>query len=129
MPAFFSLLLLDPKLRTARRFCAIAFYLAIVIVGSIPGARAEIGEYAPGVVLHSLAYAFLTVLWFTGSSGSMLARTLKSLLTVAMMGAVDELVQSFLPYRVADVADWAVDCTAAAVACLLLWALLPKTSS
>jgi VanZ family protein len=35
-------------------------------------------------------------------------------------------VQSFFPYRGADIRDWMVDCGAALVTCLLLSALLPK---
>ena len=70
MPALLSLLVLDPKLRKLRYGCALLIYAAILVLGSIPGARAEIGHYATGVVLHSLAYAVLTFLVFTGSGGS-----------------------------------------------------------
>ena len=41
------------------------------------------------------------------------------------MGAVDELVQSLLPYRRGAVADWLVDCNAAVMVAGLLWAFLP----
>jgi VanZ family protein len=126
MPAFLYLLVLDPKLRTLRRALAVALYLTIVVTGSIPGARAEIGHYASGLVLHSLAYATLAFLWFTGSSGSAPARAAKAVLAVAAMGAGDEFVQSFFPYRGADVHDWLVDCASASVISALLWALLPK---
>lgn len=112
-----------------RCLCAIALYLAIVIMGSIPGARSQIGVYAPGVVLHSLAYATLAFLWFTGSSGSPAVRTAKAMLAVAGMGALDELVQSFFPYRGAAVGDWMVDCGAGAVTCALLWAFLPRAGA
>ncbi len=121
-----SSLLFDPKLRHARRFGAIALYLAIIVAGSIPGARAEIGNYASGLVLHALAYAALAFLWFTGSAGSPATRAGKALLAVAAMGAGDELVQSFLPYRVGDVRDWLVDCSAALVTCALLWAVMSR---
>jgi hypothetical protein len=126
MPALLYLLVLDPKLRKLRCAAAIALYLTIVITGSIPGARAAIGTYAPGVVLHSLAYAFLAFLWFAGSGGSAPVRAAKAVLAVAVMGAGDEFVQSFFPYRGADVHDWLVDCTAAIITSALLWALLPK---
>jgi VanZ family protein len=126
MPALFSLLVLDPKLRKLRYGCALLIYAAILVMGSIPGARAEIGQYATGLVLHSLAYAVLTFLVFTGSTGSARRRALKSVLTVALMGAGDELLQSFFPYRGAAVSDWLVDCNAAILTSALLWALLPK---
>jgi VanZ family protein len=126
MAAFLYLTLFDPALRKVRLCCAIAMYAAIVGMGSIPGARAEIGQYAPGVVLHVLAYAGLTFLLFIGYTGSGRARAMKALLTVAVMGAGDELVQSFLPYRSGTLSDWMIDCGAAGLSAALLWAFLPK---
>jgi VanZ family protein len=126
MPALFALLVLDPKLRKLRLGCALLIYAAILVMGSIPGARAQIGLYATGVVLHSLAYAILTFLLFIGSTGSARSRALKSVLAVVLMGAGDELLQSLFSYRGAAVADFLVDCTAAVVTATLLWALLPK---
>ena len=41
------------------------------------------------------------------------------------MGAIDETVQSFLPYRHGTVTDWMIDSSAALVTAGLLWALLP----
>jgi VanZ family protein len=128
MPAFLYLLVLDPKLRAARRALAIILYLTIVVAGSVPGARAEIGHYATGVVLHSLAYAGLAFLWFTGSAGSAGARAAKAVLAIAVMGALDEFVQSFFPYRGPDVHDWMVDCASALVTSALLAAVLPKAA-
>ena len=128
MPAFLYLLMLDPRLRILRCAAAIALYLTIVVTGSIPGARAEIGHYASGLVLHSLAYASLAFLWFTGSSGPGAARAAKAVLAVAVMGAGDEFVQSFFPYRGADIHDWMVDCASAIVTSALLWAMLPRPS-
>ncbi|MFC0135275.1 hypothetical protein CR105_20810 [Massilia eurypsychrophila] len=129
MHALFSLLVLDPKLRKLRYFCALLIYAAILVMGSIPGARAEIGHYATGVVLHSLAYAGLTLLVFTGSEGSLRSRALKAVLTVALMGAGDELLQSLFPYRGASIGDWLVDCSAATLTSALLWAVLPNMAS
>ena len=113
-------LLSNPRVRLLCLGSATTMYLAILVAGSIPGARADIGEVAPGAVLHSIAYAVLASLWFLGSTGSAPARSLKAVLAVAAMGAGDEYVQSFFPYRHADVRDWAVDCTAAIVATSLL---------
>jgi VanZ family protein len=127
MNAMLSQLLLHPRLRFACLACAILMYLAIVVAGNIPGARADIGQYAPGVVLHSTAYAILTTLCFLGSRGGPAARSAKAVLAIALMGAGDELIQSFFPYRGADVRDWAVDCGAAILTVLLLCAMLPKT--
>lgn len=128
MPALLHLALLDPRLNKLRYAAAIAMFLSIVVTGSIPGARAEVGHYAPGVVLHALAYATLALLWFTASRGSAASRSLAAVLAVAIMGAIDELVQSMFPYRGADVRDWLVDCSAAIVTCAILWLVLPKAA-
>lgn len=103
-------------------------YLTIITVGNIPGARADIGTYAPGAVLHSLAYAVLAALWFVGSRGTAATRAGKAVLTVAVMGACDETIQSFFPYRGASVRDWAVDVAAAIVASALLCLLTPRSA-
>lgn len=128
MPQFLSYLLLDPRLNKLRYAAAILIFLSIVITGSIPGARAGIGHYAPGVVLHSSAYAGLALLWFTASSGSAASRTLATVLAIAVMGGIDEGVQSLFPYRGADVRDWIVDCSSALLTCAILWMVLPKAA-
>ena len=70
MRALFHRLLVDPGLRPWRLRGATLLYLAILIMGSIPGARAELGQLASGLVLHSLAYATITFLLVTGLDGS-----------------------------------------------------------
>lgn len=127
MPSLLHLLLLDARLRKMRYAAAILLFLAIVIAGSIPGARADLGHYASGVVLHSAAYATLALLWYTASRGNAVARSLAAVAAIAAMGAIDEFVQSFFPYRGADVHDWMVDCCAAIVTCAILSLVLPKT--
>ena len=125
MPDLLSLLLLDPRLRSARIKLALLLYAGVIVLGSIPGARAEVGEFAPGVVLHSLAYAFLTLLWFLGSTGSRPVRATKAVLAIALMGAADEFVQSFLPYRSGAVRDWMVDVSAALLTSTALALVVP----
>jgi hypothetical protein len=116
-------LLLTSDHARLRYWGAMALFALIVIVGSIPGARADAAEVASGVVLHSCAYAVLAFLIFTGSRGTPAQRAPKAVLTIAAMGAIDEFVQSFLPYRHGAIGDWVVDCTAALVTATLLWAL------
>lgn len=129
MTALLRLLFVDPALARMRiRLAAIA-YLALLVVGSIPGARADIGHLASGPVLHSVAYAGLTLLIFTGASGSAARRALTSVLAIAAMGAFDEFVQSFFPYRGAAVGDWMVDCVAAVVSAALLCLVWPSSSA
>lgn len=115
--------ILTPSHASLRYRTALILYCLILILGSIPGARADIGQVASGLVLHSCAYAGITFLLFTGGSGNLMARAAKAVLTVAAMGALDECVQSFFPYRHAAVSDWVVDVTSAAVTATVMWAL------
>ena len=128
MTMYLSTFLHNPPRRPLYLAAAIVMYLTIITTGNIPGERADIGAYAPGAVLHSIAYAMLAALWFTGSRGSPLARAGKAVLAVAVMGAGDEFGQGFFPYRGADVRDWAVDVGAAIVATSLLTLLTARTA-
>lgn len=96
-----------------RTGAAIALYLLILALGSIPGARQEIGMLAPGLVLHALAYGTIAFLLFDFDAAAPLRRGGAVLLVVAAMGAGDELLQALLPYRVGSWADWLVDVSAA----------------
>lgn len=120
MPALSSLLQPEPNVRRALHGLALLVLAGIVVAGSIPGARAEVGTYASGVVLHGLTYAGLATLWFLGSTGTPVQRALKAMLAIALMGAFDEWVQSFFPYRSGDIRDWLVDVSAATFASTVL---------
>lgn len=99
---------------------AIALFGLIVVLGSIPGARDEIGQLASGWVLHSIAYAVLAALTFVALSGAPSRRAILAVVAIALMGAIDEGVQSLFPYRHAAVSDWLVDVAAGAVASVAL---------
>jgi VanZ family protein len=116
-------LLLTSSHSRLRYGSAIVLYLLILILGSIPGARQDIGNVASGLILHSLAYAGLTFLIFTGGKGTSSQRAGKAVLTIALMGALDEMVQSLFPYRHGAIADWLVDCNAALLTAGFMWAL------
>ncbi len=120
-----SHLLFHDRFRRWRLRAALAMFVAILIAGSIPGARAEIGMLARGLILHSVAYGVLTFLLYTGMTGARTARAWRSVLAIAAMGATDELLQSLLPYRVGALSDLGVDVTAALVVASLLWHFLP----
>ena len=111
-------------------FCfrsAMLLYVLILVLGSIPGARHEIGAFATGAVLHSLAYAGLTVLLFIGQrTESATGRAVNAVLITAAMADGDEFVQSFLPYRGASVLDWLVDISASLVAATALCVVYPR---
>jgi hypothetical protein len=120
-----TLLVLDDRLRVRRFQAALAMCAAILIAGSIPGARAEIANLASGLVLHSIAYSCITFLLYTGMTGTRRDRMVRAVLIVMLMGAADELLQSFLPYRTGALTDWLVDCSAALVTGGLLAAFFP----
>jgi hypothetical protein len=125
MPPFLSQLVLDERLRRVRFGVALLLFALIVAIGSIPGARAEIAHVASGIILHSVAYACVTFLLYTGSAGTRAQRAAKAVLGVMLMGAIDESVQSFLPYRTGALTDWMIDTSSALLTAGLLWALLP----
>ena len=125
MSSILSTLVLDERLRRRRLYSAFLMFAAILIMGSVPGARAEIGQFGSGVVLHSIAYGSLAFLLYTGTTGSRSRRALRAVLIVACMGALDECIQSFLPYRTGSPLDWLVDCGAASVTASLLWRFMP----
>ena len=105
---------------------ALFLYALVILIGDIPGARADVGQYASGVVLHSFGYGVLTLILFSGIAGSMGRRALLAVLMVMAMGALDEFIQSFLPYRRGAVSDWLVDITAATAVAAPLYFLWPK---
>ena len=129
MRQFLSAFFLDDGLRVPRFVCAVALFAIIVVLGSIPGARSEVGNLASGVVLHSVAYSIITILLYTGTDGTRRYRLVRTVLTVAAMGAVDEMVQTLLPYRRGAVLDWLIDCTASLATGSMLYWFLPQRSA
>lgn len=129
MSSILSTLVLDERLRRRRFYSAFLMFATIVAAGAIPGARAEIGQYGSGIVLHSVAYASLTFLLYTGTTGSRGRRAVRAVLIVMLMGALDECVQAFLPYRRGALGDWLVDCAASLVTAALLWRFMPEPIS
>lgn len=121
----------DPKYQTSRLRAAFIFYFLIIALGSVPHARAMIGQLAPGVILHSVAYALITILLFSSIKGALIKKSAQTLLTVALMGALDEGVQSFFSYRTASIGDWFVDCSASLITILVLvtiWPVNPRST-
>lgn len=103
----------DKHIDTVLFRAGLALYLAVIILGSIPGARDEIGEVASGFVLHFATYACIAFLLACGAAGNATAKAVKAFCIVAVMGAVDEAIQSFLPYRDGAITDWMIDIGAA----------------
>ncbi|AQR68123.1 hypothetical protein BZG29_06975 [Janthinobacterium sp. LM6] len=126
MPAPLPELCFADRYERLRYRTALVLYVLVILIGDIPGVRADVGQYASGGVLHSVGYGVLALILFSGTRGGMARRALLSVLMVAAMGALDEFIQSFLPYRRGAVSDWVVDVTAATAVCLPLYFLWPK---
>jgi len=105
---------------------AFVLFFLILILGNIPGARENVGQYASGGVLHAFAYSVIAYLLFSGYKGTGFERTAAAVLIVAGMGALDEYVQSFFPYRGASVGDWLVDVLSSIGTSALLYACYPR---
>jgi VanZ family protein len=102
------------------RFClaaAIVFFLAMLAVGSIPGKAQALNREFGDKLLHLIAYACLAGAIFLAFSRHRAAITLAS---VALLGGLDEFIQSFFPYRSSNLADLLTDLTAAVLAIALL---------
>lgn len=113
-------LTLGDRYRHFRFRCGILVYLAVLLFGSIPGARAELGEVATGLFLHTAAYGLITFLLFTGAVSRASPAPTKTFLIVALMGALDEMIQALLPYRTGSINDWLVDVNAAFIGLLVM---------
>lgn len=126
MRPLLALLIHDARYRKLEFRAAFVLYLAVLVFGSIPGARAGVGAFASGLVLHALTYCVIALLLFSGANGSAWRKALMSFLIVAAMGAGDECVQSFFSYRTASVTDWLVDISAAFFTSALLLLIWPR---
>jgi VanZ family protein len=122
MRAFVTLLVPDEQYERFMFRSACILYTAVILLGSIPGARTEIGEVASGLALHFFTYACIALLLACGLRGGAKRKAAKAFAIVAVMGAVDEFVQSYLPYRTAALTDWYVDISAGFLTALLYWA-------
>jgi VanZ family protein len=110
---------------TPRRCLAVAFvfFALMVAIGAIPGEATALSATVPDKLLHFTAYASLTCLIYAGLTGRPLSRAMRTLLAIALLGGLDEAIQSFMPYRSADWADWEFDMLAA-LSCVVVLALL-----
>jgi hypothetical protein len=89
--------------------------LAVAIVSLLVGGNqsAAVGLLRPpwDKVAHLVAYAGFATLFIVATAG--IAPTWVAILFIALLGAVDETVQSYVPGRSADLLDWLTDVTAA----------------
>lgn len=86
------------------------FFAVLITVGNLPGLAAEMSDAFGDKRLHLLAYAFLTGLIYLSVNRR---PALVAMLTVTALGALDESIQSFFPYRQAELLDLLADILAA----------------
>ncbi len=104
---------------------AVLIYLAMIILGSIRGMAPKLFHDTNDKVLHMLAYGTLAALLFLGQSRPVLQRSMVVVLVIALLGALDELIQRNFPYRSPDPMDWLADISAAVAVCMILAVLRP----
>lgn len=120
-------------LATPRR-CLLAtlfLFTAMVAIGAIPGKANALSAVVYDKILHVAAYAGLAGLIYSGINASRPICALNSLLAIATLGAVDEAIQSMLPYRHANFQDWKYNMLGASVCVgsLFCWQLLQTATA
>ncbi|KWR90407.1 VanZ family protein [Cupriavidus sp. IDO] len=96
---------------------AIAFFLTMLVVGSIPGKAQALNREYGDKLMHLCAYACLAGAIFLAFSRH---RAVITLASVAMLGSLDEIIQGFFPYRSSNLADLLTDLAAALAAIAVL---------
>ena len=79
----FTHLLFGDRYKTFRFRATLVLYVLIVVLGSSPGKRGDVGRIA----LHGLAYSIITFPLFTGSNGRPNGKAIRAWLIVGIMGA------------------------------------------
>lgn len=103
------------KLRKAALVAAALFFLLMIGIGSIPNEANKLSAVVPDKLLHMTAYGFLSALLYIGQRPGKRGRGLVVILAIGILGAVDETIQSFFPYRTAGLPDWLFDILAATI--------------
>jgi len=100
---------------TVARWIAVAAWAALIFgMSSLPGSRVP-GNF--GTQAHFTEYAILAALLYAAlrSHTGMRSALVWAIVLASGYGVTDELHQSFVPLRVPDVMDWAVDSLGAVV--------------
>ena len=106
----------------------LAFFSIMLALGAIPGSADALSGRFGDKLLHFLAYGVMSALCFQSLHGRRLTQSLMSGLIIALLGLIDELVQSLLPYRNASLLDWCFDIAAAIPVITFMNLFVPATS-
>jgi VanZ family protein len=96
------------------------FFVLMLALGSVPGEAQSLSDHYGDKLLHTLAYGFMALLCYTALEMQALPRILITIAVIALLGLLDESLQSLLPYRNASALDWCFDIGAATVVAVLL---------
>ena len=107
-----------PAWRRALIPLATLLYLTMLVLGATLTVLPDPLQQSNDKLLHLLAYGGLAGLLFLGLQRPTLQRCGIVILTIAVLGGVDEAIQSLFPHRHSDVMDWLADVAAACGACL-----------
>ena len=97
-----------------------SFFVLMVVLGGIPGEAQALSDRYGDKLLHTLAYGFMALLCERALQAPPVLRALVTVGVVALLGLLDESLQSLLPYRNASALDWCFDIGAAAIVAALL---------
>lgn len=97
-----------------------SFFVLMIALGSIPGEAQSLSDRYGDKLLHTLAYGFMALLCHRALLASAFRRVLATIAVIALLGLLDESLQSLLPYRNASALDWCFDVGAAAIVAVLL---------
>ena len=99
------------------------FFLLMISIGSVPGEANALSDRFGDKLLHTLAYGFMAMLCFHSLIAKPMLRAVLTVAAIALLGMIDEAIQSLLPYRNASLVDWCFDIGSAAIvaAALLLF--------
>ena len=106
----------------------LAFFSLMLALGAIPGSADAVSDHFGDKLLHFLAYGFMSALCFLALHGNRMAQSISSVLIIALLGMIDELAQSLLPYRNASLLDWCFDIAAAIAVITFMNLFVPATS-
>ena len=105
-------------------YASLLFWISSLSQPNAPDFGLEWGDK----INHAGAFAIMTVLWFRASGWfypetSDTRRLMSVVFLVALYGATDEIHQSYVPGRFADLSDWIADIIGAVLAAAIIRAL------
>ncbi len=115
---------LRPDVQRNLLLLAALFYLCMIVLGALLSTPPDPLRDTNDKLLHLTAYGVLSCLLYFGLAVRPRLRAVVVVLAIAVLGAVDEIIQSQFPHRHADPMDWLTDVVASIMVCAVLGAML-----